>query len=302
MKLSQTFVVCFFLALYSFWPVLTIAGTEHSGSQVVASGQYSLSNSWNKSRERLSYLQENLDPQSQARVKPLLTPGGNYLDIGPGLGSMTRFLADHAGVQGSVTALDINDRFLAEVAAISPQVKAVHGDVTNYDLGENQFDFIYIRLVLLHLTRNDNQALIARLHRALKPGGYLFVDDFVEGSNINHFWQLGEIDSRLPAYVVASYKRMSDHTDFYQGYRLPAMMSAAGLVNVDADLTQQRVRGGNNAQGRLMQLAFEQLEAYLTTLPDHQTLFPLVQATWMNPDAYWYDHERLFVVGQKATH
>ncbi len=304
MKLTRVPVVSILLLSYVLWPGPTVAGHESAGnestdSQVVASGQYSLSNDWKKSRERLSYLQEKLDPQSQARVGPLLKPGGDYLDIGPGLGSMTGFFADHAGVTGSITALDINERFLAELAAISPRVKTVHGDVTSYDPGENRFDFIYLRLVLLHLTRSDNQALIARLHKALKPGGYLFIDEFVEGANVNRFWQMGEIDNRLPGYLAAAYKSLSDHMDFDQGYRLPAMMADAGLVNVNVDLTQQRVQGGDNAHGRQMQLAFEQLEAYIVTLPDHQVLFPLIQAAWMSPDAYWYDHGRIFVVGQK---
>lgn len=298
MKLFRAVVVCFFLTCCAAWSMPGSAA-ELSGSQIVAGGQYSLSNSWSKSRERLGYLQEKMDPQSKARVKPLLKPGGDYLDIGPGLGSMTRFFVKHAGSEGSVTALDINEHYLDEVAAISPRVKVIHDDVTKHDLGESQFDFIYIRLVLLHLTQNDNQALISRLFQALKPGGYLFIDDFIEGPNINRFWQLGDIDSRLPGYIVASYKRMSDHMDFYQGYRLPAMMSAAGLVGVTADVTQQRVQGGNNAYGRQMQLSFEQLEAYIATLPDHQTLFPLLQAAWVSPDAYWYDHGRIFVVGQR---
>ena len=300
MNLYRTCAVCFFLACYVTLPVASDdVAAESSGSLIVASGQYSLSNNWCKSRERLSYLQEKLDPQSQARVKPLLKSAGDYLDIGPGLGSMTRFFADHAGPEGSVTALDIDNTFLDEVAAISPRVKVIHSDVTSYDLGENQFDLIYTRLVLLHLTRNDNQALISRLSRALRPGGYLFIDEFIEGPNINRFWQLGDIDSRLPGYVAASYGRMSEHMDFYQGYRLPAMLSAAGLVGVNADVTQQRVQGGNNAYGRQMQLSFEQVEAYLASLPDHQTMFPISQAAWLSPDAYWYDHGRIFVVGQK---
>ena len=297
MNLYRT-VVVFFLACHLVLPASGIAG-ELSGSQIVPSGQYSLSNSWNKSRERLGYLQEKLDPQSQARVKPLLKPGGDYLEIGPGLGSMTRFFVDHAGPGGSVTALDINGSFLDEVAAISPSVRVVNDDITSHDLGENQFDFIYSRLVLLHLTRADKQVLINRLSKALKPGGYLFIDEFVEGPNVNRFWQLGEIDSRLPGYVAASYRRMSEHMDFYLGYRLPAMMTSAGLVSVHADATQQRIQGGDNGYGRQMQLAFEQVEAYLATLPDHQTLFPIIQAAWLSPDAYWFDHGRMFVVGQK---
>ena len=291
-------IVVFFLACYLALPASGIADGL-SGSQIVASGQYSLSNSWSKSRERLGYLQEKLDPQSQARVKPLLKPGGDYLEIGPGLGSMTRFFADHAGPEGSVTALDINGSFLDEVAAISPRVRVVNDDVTSHDLGENQFDFIYSRLVLLHLTQADKQVLVSRLSKALKPGGYLFIDEFVEGPNINRFWQLGEIDSRLPGYVAASYRRMSEHMDFYLGYRLPAMMTSAGLVGVHADATQQRIQGGDNGYGRQMQLAFEQVEAYLATLPDHQTLFPIIQAAWLSPDAYWFEHGRMFVVGQK---
>lgn len=284
-----------FLVLLSMYPY-----AEAVDKPMVPEGEYSLSNKWDMGRQRLEALQQILDAQSQASLKPYLKMGGHFLEIGPGLGSMTRFLAEYSGENGKVIALDIDDHFLDEVAAIAPQIEVIHDDITGYDPGVSQFDLIFIRLVVMHLTHNDNYALIAKLARSLKPGGYLVIEDFVDGENVNRFRQLGKIDTKLPGYALDAYHRMSKHIDFDQGYQLADMMTEAGLINVDAKISYKRVQGGDNAYGRLMYLTSSQVEPYLKEIPEHDTLFPLLQAAWMNPDIHWYDHARVISVGQKS--
>ncbi|WP_257291162.1 trans-aconitate 2-methyltransferase [Endozoicomonas sp. ONNA1] len=300
MRITGNIPTRFALIFLLFLSMCSYAESEAVEKPMVPEGDYSLSNKWDMGRRRLEALQQVLDSQSQASLKPYLKAGGHFLEIGPGLGSMSRFLAESAGENGKVIALDIDDHFLAEVAAIAPQIEVIHEDITAYDPGVDRFDLVFIRLVVMHLTKNDNYALIAKLARSLKPGGYLVIEDYVDGGNVNRFREFGKIDAKLPDYVVDAYHRMSKHIDFDQGYLLADMMSKAGLVNVDAEISYKRVQGGDNAHGRLMYLTFSQLEPYLKVIPEHDTLFPLIQAAWMSPDAHWYDHARLVSVGQKA--
>lgn len=302
MKITGVIPACFYLIFLSTFSVSSMSSSDCSSDKIVAEGVYSLSNKWDKGRLRLEYLQQALDGESQARIQPFLQPGGTFLEIGPGLGSMSRYLSEYAGRRGKVVAMDIDDRFLGEIANNSPRIEVIHDDVTTYDLGSERFDFIYMRLVLMHLTENNNQLLMEKLTRSLKPGGYLFIDDYVEGANINRFRQLGKIDRRLPDYMVKTYQRMSGHINFDQGYMLAGMMSDAGLTNVKSDISFKQVQGGDNPYAHVMQLSLEQLEPYFYEISEHETLFPMAKAVWMNSDIYWYEHGRAFVVGQKPNH
>ncbi len=289
-----TFIFLVLLSMYSY------AESEAFEKPMVPEGDYAFSNKLGMSRHRLEAMQQILDSQSQASLKPYMKTGGHFLEVGPGLGSMSQFLAESTGENGKVIALDIDDHFLDEVAAIAPQIEVIHEDITSYDPGVNKFDLVFIRLVVMHLPHNDNHALIAKLARSLKPGGYLVIEDFVDAENLNRFRQLAKINTKLPDYVVNVYRRMSKHVDFDQGYLLADMMTEAGLINVDAEISYKRVQGGDNAYGRFMYLSFSQVEPYLEEIPEHDTLFPLIQATWMNPDVHWYDHARVISVGQKS--
>lgn len=300
MRITGNIPTRFTLIFLILLSMCSYAESEAVEKPMVPEGNYSLSNTWDMSRHRLEALQQILDSQSQASLKPYLKMGGHFLEIGPGMGSMSQFLAESSGENGKVIALDTDDRFLNEVAAVAPQIEVIHEDITDYDPGVNRFDLVFIRLVFMHLTQNDNYALIAKLARSLKPGGYLVIEDFVDGGNVNRFREFGKIDTKLPDYAVDAYHRMSNHIDFDQGYLLADMMSEAGLVNVDAEISCKRVQGGDNAYGRLMYLSFSQVEPYLKGIPEHDTLFPLIQAAWMNPDAHWYDHARVISVGQKS--
>ncbi len=296
MNLMETFIHSLPILSIGAYPILAMAVVNKSDNGIIEEGKYAIPNSWEEGRQRLTCLQKLQDNESQARVKPLLQPGGTFLEVGPGLGSMTHFLAEHAK---KVTALDIDDTFLSDVAATSPKVTVVQGDIATYDPGVETFNFIFMRLVLMHLTRNDNQALINRLARSLKPGGYLYIEDLVDGAFKYRFCELGKLDSRLMDYMSAVYERMSGYMSFEQGYYVAEMMAAAGLTNISADLTCQRVQGGENNYGHLMQLTSRQLEPYLRDIPNHDTLFPKLLQAWVNPQIHWFENSRCFNVGQK---
>jgi 16S rRNA (adenine1518-N6/adenine1519-N6)-dimethyltransferase len=77
-----------------------------------------------------------VDPGVLERILEAVDPGpeDGVLEVGPGIGAMTRALAERAG---AVTALEFDPRFLPaleESLAGAPPVRTVHGDVLKADL------------------------------------------------------------------------------------------------------------------------------------------------------------------------
>jgi SAM-dependent methyltransferase len=104
-------------------------------------------------------------------------PGRRCLEIGGGGGSIAAWLADRVGAAGHVLVTDLDPRFLAALAAAGrPNVEVVRHDVGVDPLPEAAFDLVHARLVLLHVPQAP--AALARLAAALRPGGWLVVEDF----------------------------------------------------------------------------------------------------------------------------
>lgn len=78
---------------------------------------------------------------------------------------------------GHVLVTDIDPRFLMESAALDkPQIEIQRHDIANDPLPEQLFDLIHARLVLFHVPTRE-QAL-QRMMTALKPGGWLILDEY----------------------------------------------------------------------------------------------------------------------------
>jgi tRNA (cmo5U34)-methyltransferase len=76
------------------------------------------------------------------------------------------------------------DRAVQRVsAATSGQVRAVQADLRDFDAGEAQYDVILAAAVLHHLRGEDEwNTAFAKLYRALRPGGSLWISDLIEHS------------------------------------------------------------------------------------------------------------------------
>ena len=125
--------------------------------------------------ERFSSLESLHDIHTIGYLKATgVGPGWRCLEIGGGGGSIGQWLADCVGPEGHVLVTDIDPRFLAGFNRDNLEVR-IH-DVGVDPLPEAAFDLIHTRLVLVHVPQRE--ATIGRLVNALKPGGWLVVEDY----------------------------------------------------------------------------------------------------------------------------
>jgi SAM-dependent methyltransferase len=141
----------------------------------MASTTYMFDTAEEGERDRLLAHAAMWDPVTRRRLADIgVTEGWRCLEIGAGSGTMTRWLADRVGPNGHVVATDLETRWLRSLDA--PNVEVLRHDVTSDPLDESGYDLICARLVLTHLP--DVHAIVAKLLRALVPGGWLLVEDY----------------------------------------------------------------------------------------------------------------------------
>jgi SAM-dependent methyltransferase len=124
-------------------------------------------------RIRVQSLEAWTDPLTIRQLEAVgATAGWRCVDVGAGAGSMVRWLAERVGPSGSVVAADLDPRFLTQ---LPDNVEVRRHDISTEDLEANAYDLVHCRAVLIHLARPD--AALARMVAALKPGGWLVVED-----------------------------------------------------------------------------------------------------------------------------
>src|SRR4051794_22730767 len=135
--------------------------------------RYALDPAWHAERERLDSLTSLYDARTLRLCEQLgLTAGWHCLDAGAGTGSLATALAERGGPTGSVTALDSDARFLVPRESLT----VVESDLTNTNLPIGRFELVHARLVLEHLPERDQ--VLAKLAAAVRPGGWLLIEDF----------------------------------------------------------------------------------------------------------------------------
>jgi tRNA (cmo5U34)-methyltransferase len=123
-----------------------------------------------------------------AEAASAVTPHARHvLDVGCGAGNYTLKLLEHLpGLD--VTLIDLSrpmlDRAVGRVGRATPgTVTAIQGDIRQVALGDERFDIVLAAAVLHHLRTDDEwYAVFASLHRALRPGGSVWVFDLVESA------------------------------------------------------------------------------------------------------------------------
>jgi SAM-dependent methyltransferase len=130
-------------------------------------------------RERLALLTRLADPITTRRLMSLeVERGWTCLDAGAGDGSVARWLADRVGPEGRVVATDLDPRFLVEHDL--PNLEVRRHDLVRDDLEAGGYDLVHCRFVLMHLF--DPVGALRRLAEAVRPGGWLLVEEMDLGS------------------------------------------------------------------------------------------------------------------------
>ena len=112
------------------------------------------------------------DPLALAALEdlaPVVPPGAAVLDLGCGAGvPVTRWLA---GRGFAVTGVDVSARQLELARSNVPDGTFIKADMTGLAFDPETFDAVVAFHSIIHVPRNEHPALLARIHRWLKPGG-----------------------------------------------------------------------------------------------------------------------------------
>src|SRR5262245_19683742 len=123
-----------------------------------------------------------------AQAAAATTPHARHvLDVGCGAGNYTLKLLEHLP-NLDATLLELSqpmlDRARERVGrAIAGRMTTIRGDIRDVELPDGQFDIVLAAAVMHHMrTDQEWQKVFTSFHRALRPGGSLWVFDLVESS------------------------------------------------------------------------------------------------------------------------
>jgi SAM-dependent methyltransferase len=138
---------------------------------------------------------------------------------------VARWLAARVGPTGRVVATDLDPRFLDGLATAGVEVR--RHDILVDPMEEGTFDLVHCRALLCHL--DDPRLALARMAAALRPGGWLLVEDadyitFEAAGDHPLAPAWNRAASRLAASLASS-----DGVDLHLGRRLPGLFRHLGL-------------------------------------------------------------------------
>lgn len=212
----------------------------------MAEGRYVFDNALTAETEvRFSGLEATFDPSTIGYLTDVgVTDGWACWEIGAGGGSIARWLAERVGPTGSVLATDIDPRFVP--ASRLDQLQVVRHDVTTDAIPAARYDLIHARLVLSHLPQR--LAVLVRLSQALRPGGWLVIEDF-SGAFERGSEHAGRADAKYRKVHVALGEFLArsndDKSDFAAS--LPHLLASLGLADVGGEGRVVFGRGGSPA-------------------------------------------------------
>jgi SAM-dependent methyltransferase len=233
---------------------------------------YVFDQAWQKERDRLEALQSLFDPATRRLLAALgLRDGWRCLEVGGGAGGIARWLADRVGGRGRVLATDVDTRFLDGSGRANLEV--LTHDIGTDPLDVAAFDLVHARAVLEHIPARDD--VLARLVSALAPGGWLLVEDVDFGAPTaaalaSYVWPADAARAAQRVYLAAAALFAAIGADASYGRRLAPALSAAGLVNVGAEMHAPVIAGGTDSwtRGSVEQLADRMVATGLATAAD----------------------------------
>ncbi|WP_200308790.1 class I SAM-dependent methyltransferase [Streptomyces adelaidensis] len=139
--------------------------------------RYLFDNADDQTRERFSVLESRYDPWSRKALENTgVGPGWRCLEVGGGGGSLGDWLGERVGPDGEVLVTDLDPRWAVQ-RQLPANVRLLTHDITRDPMpGDGDFDLVHARLVLLHLP--ERTRVLERLTGALRPGGWLVLEEF----------------------------------------------------------------------------------------------------------------------------
>lgn len=256
----------------------------------MAESPYLLDNRKEEAGDRFTALADLYDPVTIRHFDTLgVGEGWRCLEVGAGGGSVVRHLSERIGPTGRVMATDIEPRFLEPLAELG-NVDVARHDVVVDPLPEAEFHLIHARLVLVHIP--ERLVAIRRLVQALRPGGWLLIED---AETVDPCPDPQTDDERLANRVRGGLAEMfgGHGVDLNFARTLPRLLRTEGLVDIAGDAylpLSDGVRLLERANVQQLKDMFlereiaskEELEHYFALLEDPTFLLAgvLLRAAW----------------------
>ena len=255
---------------------------------------YAFDNAHELQRERLQALEAALDAGTMRVLRGCgIAPGWRCLEVGAGGGSIAEWMCEQVGPGGGVLATDLDTTVLQ--ARSRPNLDVRVHDVLADDLVPASFDLVHMRLLLAWLP--ERPAVLERVLRALKPGGWLVVEELDFASVATAQAPDARSCATFERVMAAHLAVLRERSGFDSGYgrRLPADLRDAGVDDVRCE-GRVSLWGDGNAGMRVWRLTFMQLRAAMVSAgtpahdidraielcdaPGMSCLSPLVMAGW----------------------
>jgi SAM-dependent methyltransferase len=194
---------------------------------------YLLDNQQAEAGQRFYAIAELFDPVTFRHFEAVgVAVGWRCWEVGAGGPTVPGWLADRVGPTGRVVASDIDTTWLPPTGA---PYQVLRHDVGTQPPPAGPFDLVHARLVLVHVPQRA--AALAAMIRALRPGGWLVLEDADPALQ-----PLSCPDEYGPAQQLANRLRQGFRALLAQrgaelayGRTLPRVLREAGLVDVEAD-------------------------------------------------------------------
>jgi SAM-dependent methyltransferase len=133
-----------------------------------------------KGERDVSWFQENPAPSLELIALAGLSASASIIDIGGGASRLVDILAERN--LGQITVLDVSaaalDAAKVRLGSKAAGVQWIAADITNWEPAQ-AYDVWHDRAAFHFLTEPDDQsAYVARLHKAVRPGGYAIIGTF----------------------------------------------------------------------------------------------------------------------------
>jgi SAM-dependent methyltransferase len=198
-----------------------------------ASG-YLFDNRASQAGQRFDSLAELFNPVTFRHLDALgIAAGWHCWEVGVGGPSVPEWLSSRVGPSGHVLATDIDVTWTQRLAG--GNVEVLQHDVAADDAPQGGFDLVHARLVLIHVPKRE--VALERMARALRPGGWLLMEDFDPAMQPLACVDVVGIEQRRANKVRAGVRALLAQrgADLELGRRLPRLLREAGLVEVAAD-------------------------------------------------------------------
>jgi SAM-dependent methyltransferase len=219
------------------------------------------------------------------------------LEVGAGLGVTACWLSEQVGAQGRVIATDIDTRFLEPMRAGHhiDNLEVWTHDICRDPLPECAFDLIHARWLFYHLP--EPEAVIARLLRALRPGGTILVEDV-------DFFPVHQAASKPYAQFMLALARAVGarvgHGGEWAAAAIPRLFGAPLWTELSVDAELDILRGASR-MAEFWTLTARQMHDHLLSDPDcDQETLEVALKCLADPEFWSYSTAQIAVSARRA--